>query len=81
MQSNYSPKLEIKIVIENITLNLICNGYHCLLNGVVIWLFFKHVRKDGNKEKVNWPTYVKTLVRIYQKSYMVDFLNLNLIVY
>ena len=68
MQSNYSPKLEIKIVIENITLNLICNGYHCLLNGVVIWLFFKHVRK----EKVNWLTYVKTLIRIDQKSYMVD---------
>ena len=28
--STYSPKLGIKIVIENITLHFICNGYRCL---------------------------------------------------
>ena len=32
MRSNYSPKLGIKIVIENIKLHFICNGYHCLFD-------------------------------------------------
>ena len=30
MWSNYSPKLGIKVVIENVMLHFICNGYHCL---------------------------------------------------